>query len=392
MAEQIGMPFSIDYGVDDILNRYAERRRRRDGGREPARSSWKQPLPLIGRVAEGAEEEAANRLSRLKPVVAACPDYQVRPAASIDLNLAEIQTLAASIGASPAAHICGSGVVVGILDTGIDPAHLTPPAGIFPVQFNVKDPADHGAPPVDRDGHGTLVAAIIRYIAPAAELVSVQVTDGTATVSDILAGLYLAADNGCDIINMSFSVSCDPDVCDVCRRPGPASTTIPQLAFFFDRFRHDNPECVLIAAAGNRAGAYDPHVAMPATFNGVFAVGQWGENGGGPAENSRYRHVPSDRYILAPGGSAAAASALATRPGHSKAQAMFGTSFSTAFVSGVVARYLCARSGGPCESGEPAATASTFDYVRHKLAACSDTNWADFDPQKHGLGSLRYTV
>jgi len=243
-------------------------------------------------------------------------------------------------------------------------------------------------PPVPRYSQ-TLVAAIIQSLAPAAELVSIRISGGTSSLSGAVAGLYLAAENDCNIINMSFSVSCDIRRCGVCKTPSGSTTSVPQMAYFFDLFRRANPDCVLIAAAGNRAGYREPPVAMPAVFSGVIAVGQSNDTGTGAAANSLYGEVPTDRYVLAPGGSRDLADAIATIQPYRKAEALFGTSFSAAFASGVASRYVCGYYGGEC-GGSGTGGLSLPDHVLQQMTKAADRGWPDFRPDLHGIGTLRY--
>lgn len=384
LAEEIGLPFSIEFGVGEIIERYPERRRLAE-----RRLSKSFPLPVVGRVPEGAEQDAAARLSSLKMIGAACPDYRLNMSAPMTINAVAVDRAVKGINALPPSPFCGGSAVVGILDSGVDAGALNDSARLFGVQFDVTDPYDRGERPTDRVGHGTLIAVIIQNLAPAAELVSVKVSGGTSSLSGAVAGLYLAAENGCNVINMSFSVSCDVRRCGVCKTPSGSPASVPQMAYFFDRFRHANPDCVLIAAAGNRAGYREPPVAMPAVFSGVIAVGQCNDTATGPAENSLYGEVPIDRYFLAPGGSRDLTDALATIQPYSQVEALYGTSFSAAFASGVASRYVCGYYGGACSGGESEGL-SLPDYVLQQMTMAAGRAWPQFRPDLHGLGALRY--
>jgi hypothetical protein len=65
-------------------------------------------------------------------------------------------------------------------------------------QLKAKLPAEFG--------HGTMVAGLIHLVAPTAKIMPVKVFTGagTATLSNIVAGIYWAVDHGADVINMSF--------------------------------------------------------------------------------------------------------------------------------------------------------------------------------------------
>ncbi len=57
-------------------------------------------------------------------------------------------------------------------------------------------------------GHGTMVAGLVRLAAPGARIMPIRAFDGdgTASVWDIVRGIYFATLAGADVINMSFSV------------------------------------------------------------------------------------------------------------------------------------------------------------------------------------------
>ena len=58
-------------------------------------------------------------------------------------------------------------------------------------------------------GHGTMVAGLARWVAPAASIMPLRVFDGQgkAHVFDIVRAIYWAVDHGADVINMSFTFS-----------------------------------------------------------------------------------------------------------------------------------------------------------------------------------------
>ncbi|MBN1560693.1 S8 family serine peptidase [candidate division KSB1 bacterium] len=120
----------------------------------------------------------------------------------------------------------GSGVVVGILDSGIDYTHDALGGG-FGDGFQVCggfDFVNDDADPMDDFGHGTLVAGIVGAksedltgVAPGVSLFAVKVLDsqGYGLESDILAAIDYcldpdgnpATDDAVDILNMSFGGS-----------------------------------------------------------------------------------------------------------------------------------------------------------------------------------------
>lgn len=114
----------------------------------------------------------------------------------------------------------GSGVVVAVLDTGVqlDPA---PHIGLAPVLVQGKDFVDGDLNPaetrngIDDDGdglidegigHGTHVAGIVHQVAPQARIMPVRVLDddGSGTMWNVTEGMYWAALHGAKVINMSL--------------------------------------------------------------------------------------------------------------------------------------------------------------------------------------------
>ena len=99
--------------------------------------------------------------------------------------------------------VSGRPVRVAIVDSGVYAGHphvQGVAAGISLVAGAAKD--DY----VDRNGHGTAVAAVVREKAPAAEIVAVKIFDRdlAATVSELARGIEWAAAAGVDLINLSL--------------------------------------------------------------------------------------------------------------------------------------------------------------------------------------------
>ncbi|HEY6196275.1 MAG TPA: S8 family serine peptidase [Candidatus Eisenbacteria bacterium] len=111
----------------------------------------------------------------------------------------------------------GTGVVVAILDTGIDPQHpqlRTAYAGGWDFVDGDADPTDT-RDGIDNDGdgvidegfgHGTHVAGIVHLVAPAAKLLAVRVldSDGRGDILDVAAGVRWAVNHGAKVVNLSL--------------------------------------------------------------------------------------------------------------------------------------------------------------------------------------------
>jgi len=377
LSERLGMPFDFEYSVGDVISKI-------DGLTD--RGARFGLLPMVGRVPEGRESEASLGLGKLKYVKASCPDFAVRAAANVSLDAGVIDNAVSFVQAVPVSSGCGGGCTVAVLDSGVDGSILATPSALHSVQYDVQDPTGLGKPTGDDSGHGSVVAAIINKIAPEAKLISIKtMSNNVGSVSDVLSGLYLsAALNKVDIINLSLSVSCDPDRCQVCGALQSASTNASQLGFFFQHFLSSCDVCVL-AAAGNGYA----NLAMPAEFPGVISVGDFDFKNGAPSSNSAYSQVPTDRYILAPGARGTLGEAFGIAQSFRRPTYFHGTSFATAFATGVAARLVCGIKGGAC-GGLRKSVTSLFGHVTQEFSKRSNKSWPGYDVQKHGLGLLQY--
>jgi subtilisin family serine protease len=139
--------------------------------------------------------------------------------ASNDTDFAKQWSLA-KIGAPEAwAHSTGSGVRVGIVDTGVDLTHEDLAGRVVESTSCVGaagDPAKCTGTAQDDQGHGTHVAGIIAAnkdngigiagVAPDAQLVVAKALNaaGSGTEEDINAGIKWVVDHGAKVVNLSL--------------------------------------------------------------------------------------------------------------------------------------------------------------------------------------------
>jgi subtilisin family serine protease len=197
-------------------------------------------------------------------------------------------------------------------------------------------PADND--PMDVMGHGTHVAGIaagrsnngtgIAGLASNCKIMPLRAGyltpwgDGELMSSDIAEAIKYAADNGANVINMSFGMLWDDQY------PVYKDQTVEQ---WID-YAH-NKGCVLVAAAGNidYYDKSDPPIFYPAAYDHVIAVGSVDTNDGLSVWGYAFSNFGDFVDIAAPG-----SNILSTMPGGWYAS-MSGTSMATPFVAGVAA-------------------------------------------------------
>ena len=161
-------------------------------------------------------------------------------------------------------------------------------------------------------GHGTMVAGLIHLVAPKATLLPVRsfAADGTATLAQIVAGIYWAIDHDADVINMSFSTGLNSGI----------------LQNAIDAANAKGVIC--IAAAGNDGQAIS---VWPASYASVIGVGST-NNSDTRSLFSNYGTVAS----LAAPGEALITTYPSTGPRQHYAE-VWGTSFAAPLVAGTAA-------------------------------------------------------
>jgi len=115
-------------------------------------------------------------------------------------------TLAETLHAFGLQPITGRPPRVAIIDSGVYADHPHVQGVARGISLVAGVPSDNY---IDRNGHGTAVAAAIREKAPAADLVVVKIFDRTlsATASDLARAIEWAAAEGVDLINLSLGTT-----------------------------------------------------------------------------------------------------------------------------------------------------------------------------------------
>lgn len=209
---------------------------------------------------------------------------------------------------------CDGQVIVAVLDTGIDTGH----EALSSIVMSGINFTDSPAGVLDAYGHGTPVAGIIaanggnnpgvQDIASNCRLLNVKVVDdrGHYTMSDLVDGILWAADNGANVINISLI-------------SGEKSAELEKAVNYAWQ-----KGVIIVAAAGN-GGTNTP--VYPAAYEHCIAVTAADDDG---------NLIPLANYgdwidIAAPG-----YKIYSTLPGNNYGY-MYGTSFATAYVSGLAA-------------------------------------------------------
>src|SRR6267378_5878406 len=161
-------------------------------------------------------------------------------------------------------------------------------------------------------GHGTMVAGIIHLVAPTAQIMPLKAfeTDGRAHLFEILRAIYYAVDHGAKVINMSFSTE---------QRSAELKRAINYAA---------RRGVICVSSVGNNGSRLRVY---PAAFDNVLGVGSTSNLDA----RSTFSDFGDDVVKLAAPGEGI----ITTYPGGHYAAA-WGTSFSTAFVSGGAALLL----------------------------------------------------
>jgi membrane-anchored mycosin MYCP len=179
------------------------------------------------------------------------------PASAEDVQALEWHLAALDI-ASAQRISTGQGVIVAVLDSGVQADHPDLAGQVLAGTDLSTDNAYQGR--IDTNNHGTGVAGVIAAkggkghllgIAPGAKILPVHTVDGAAEILN--QGIRWAVDHGAKVINVSGGTQ------------HPTDEEIAGIRYALD---HD---VVVVAAAGNKTQG-DTHVISPASIPGVIAV------------------------------------------------------------------------------------------------------------------------
>lgn len=240
----------------------------------------------------------------------------------------------------------GQGIVVAVVDTGVDYKHSDLDGNIWvnskEIAGNKKDDDGNGYiddiqgwdfvnddnDPIDLEGHGTHVAGTIAAenngfgatgVAPNAKIMPVRVLDasGNGSLLDVAAGIRYAADNGAKIINLSLG--------------GEINTPAEASAIKYAAEKG----AIVVSAAGNEHHLQPGYPAKYATHFGI-AVGAVNKNNQMASFSDLAGKLPLD-YVNAPG-----VNIYSTFLGNSYRN-MSGTSMASPHIAGVAALLLSAN-------------------------------------------------
>jgi subtilisin family serine protease len=168
-------------------------------------------------------------------------------------------------------------------------------------------------------GHGTMVAGLIHLVAPGATIMPLRAfhSDGTGNLSDIVNAIYFATNNGAQVINMSFSSASD----------SPSLRAAIRYAWW--------NHVICVASAGNQGSAV---TVFPASYRTATGVGS--------TDEANLRSMFSN-YGSGASDTAAPGEALLTTFPNGNYAGVWGTSFSTALVSGAAALATSVSPGLP---------------------------------------------
>jgi len=244
-------------------------------------------------------------------------------------------------------------VIIAVLDSGLDLAHLDLQANIKSSYDFVNDDADAS----DDNGHGSMVAGIIGAVknnsigisgvAPKCKIMPLKVLDseGYGTYADVADAIIYAADNGAKVINLSLG--------------GYAYSQYLQDAINYAF----NKNCVIVASAGNN-NTDEPF--YPAACANVISVSSINK------DNNKSTFANYGNYIdlVAPG------EQIISCDLNNNYRYGNGTSYSAPFVSGVAGLLFSANKN-----------ISNLDLMSKLFSSAKDLGQTGYD-NEYGYGLI----
>ena len=283
--------------------------------------------PTVTKLRADSPAQAAQLAANLdaQPGVVAARTTGLRAFEGINPEpLAPSQWNLPMVGATDAwAASQGAGVIVAVIDTGVDAAHPDLAGRVLPE----IDLLPEVTPAPEQNGHGTRVASIIAGslnavgmagVAPQATILPISALDpaGYGDSSTVARGIIAAADNGARVINLSLG--------------GPDKDPVLDQACAYAFAKGS----VVVAAGGNSYSTGN-QVQYPAASPNVLAVASVDRTGNPSGFSNTGPHID----IAAPG-----EGVLAALPGSAYDEES-GTSFAAPHVAAAVALVLSANPG-----------------------------------------------
>ena len=331
---------SPSHSLIDALSRSSSARNFPDLTNELANGVTREYSRAINGLAAHLLLDTVRELSHQSGLLEVYPDIKMSVMAGENIRQVgadQVWTLKDSYGVS----VTGSGIVVAVVDTGVDYTHPDLGGGFGPAYKVIGgyDFFNNDADPRDDHGHGTHVAGIIAAsggssgVAPEARILAYKVlgSDGSGSTSSVIAGIEAAMDpnsdgntvDHADVISMSLGGSGEKDD-PMCRAVARAV----------------DAGIVVVVAAGNSGPTFGT-VASPGLEPKAITVGAIDSNGELASFSSR---GTAPDVLIKPDISAPGVNVVSTVPtsgtrlsSSTGYMALSGTSMATPHVSGVTA-------------------------------------------------------